>query len=785
MGTAQKWRLDRARLAVRCGMVVGGLWLGTGSAGIGHALGQCEATWQTGEGVAGVVSDANSYPDDRVRASVTWDPDGPEPTPELLVVAGAFSVAGDRAAKNAATWDGASWSPLGELAFPAWAVVVDDGDLFVASCPDPVPYPSTPEPYVLRWTGLDWAPVGGIGQSNTVYALHVHEGDLIAGGRFVKCDDLVVNGIARWDGGAWHAIGSGIFSKEGPFVRAIASYGGQIIAGGLFNSKSPAVGEHIARWDGASWQPMAGGFDGPVRCLTISNGDLIAGGDFWHSGVVALPRIARWNGLEWVAIGELKALTTVRSVAHYQGKLLASAEFNYDNPPILKQWDGKAWSNVGGNAWGYDPGIRTMTEYQGKLIAGGAVRYCGNPHQGGYTTVKVESIAAWDDATQAWSAMPGGLLESWPVKGSLDVVASYGGGIAMAGYVYDFKGPSGYRVVHWSGGKPSDAVPLGGRFNYFVRSLVEHESGLVAGGEFDSCDDKRTGGVAIWDGESWVQLGDGLQGTVASLHSTGEDLIAGGQFSWPIVGLYGPTARFDGTTWTPLGSGLTSSYVSLVGSHLGKPVAVRSSIDPVLGPVTSVVMLQGDAWTQLGASMTVNSLARSIRSFDGQLYVGGSLVIGNKPMGIAHWDGLAWVGVGTPYPLECLDLNVWNDSLIAMSRYTVQSIGPAKIERLTAGAWQPIVTEGVGEGGRLVPWKNELIVTGNVSTPDGHYYASLNRLACVCRSDCDNSGLLDVDDFVCFQTLYAVGDPRADCDGNGALAVEDFVCFQVAYAVGC
>ena len=69
--------------------------------------------------------------------------------------------------------------------------------------------------------------------------------------------------------------------------------------------------------------------------------------------------------------------------------------------------------------------------------------------------------------------------------------------------------------------------------------------------------------------------------------------------------------------------------------------------------------------------------------------------------------------------------------------------------------------------------------------PEWSMYASLNRLLCSCPADCDHSGSLDIDDFICFQSLYAVGDLASDCDEDGALTIDDFACFQAGYAVGC
>jgi len=60
-----------------------------------------------------------------------------------------------------------------------------------------------------------------------------------------------------------------------------------------------------------------------------------------------------------------------------------------------------------------------------------------------------------------------------------------------------------------------------------------------------------------------------------------------------------------------------------------------------------------------------------------------------------------------------------------------------------------------------------------------------------CYANCDGSSvppILNVSDFICFQTKYAAGDPYANCDGSTAppvLNVNDFVCFLNAFAAGC
>jgi hypothetical protein len=60
-----------------------------------------------------------------------------------------------------------------------------------------------------------------------------------------------------------------------------------------------------------------------------------------------------------------------------------------------------------------------------------------------------------------------------------------------------------------------------------------------------------------------------------------------------------------------------------------------------------------------------------------------------------------------------------------------------------------------------------------------------------CYANCDGSTqppILNVSDFVCFQSAFAAGSPYANCDqstGTPALNVLDFVCFIQQFAAGC
>jgi hypothetical protein len=72
---------------------------------------------------------------------------------------------------------------------------------------------------------------------------------------------------------------------------------------------------------------------------------------------------------------------------------------------------------------------------------------------------------------------------------------------------------------------------------------------------------------------------------------------------------------------------------------------------------------------------------------------------------------------------------------------------------------------------------------GWIDLDDAAHYVSFG-----CYANCDGSTttpLLNVNDFVCFQSRFAAADPYADCDQSGTLNVNDFVCFQSRFAAGC
>jgi glucose/arabinose dehydrogenase len=59
------------------------------------------------------------------------------------------------------------------------------------------------------------------------------------------------------------------------------------------------------------------------------------------------------------------------------------------------------------------------------------------------------------------------------------------------------------------------------------------------------------------------------------------------------------------------------------------------------------------------------------------------------------------------------------------------------------------------------------------------------RIKVICYADCNGDGVLNLADYGCFQTQFALGRTSADCNRDGQLNLADFGCFAARYALGC
>lgn len=153
---------------------------------------------------------------------------------------------------------------------------------------------------VAKWTGSAWVALGspaGVGSGDVNCLAFAPDGNLYAGGTFLNMGGVAAaDYMARWDGSAWYAVGS-----LGNSVNAIAfDTGGNLYATGTFTTGNGGATtlNYISRWNGASWEPLSTGLSaqGLVLAFVQASNLLYVGGTFGTAGGVAVPKFATWNG---------------------------------------------------------------------------------------------------------------------------------------------------------------------------------------------------------------------------------------------------------------------------------------------------------------------------------------------------------------------------------------------------------------------------------------------------------------------------------------------------------
>ncbi|MEK0448207.1 MAG: hypothetical protein RL088_475, partial [Verrucomicrobiota bacterium] len=203
---------------------------------------------------------------------------------------------------------------------------------------------TVPANRIAKWNGSAWSALGS-GMDGQVLALAVIGSDLYAGGSFTTAGGVSANRIAKWNGSAWSALGTGMNN----IVRALAVSGSDLYAGGSFTSAGVVSASRIAKWDGSAWSALGTGMNSTVRALAVSGSDLYAGGSFTTAGGTTASFIAKWNGSAWSALGS-GMNNTVFALAVSGSDLYAGGDFTSAggvSANRIAKWNGSAWSALG------------------------------------------------------------------------------------------------------------------------------------------------------------------------------------------------------------------------------------------------------------------------------------------------------------------------------------------------------------------------------------------------------------------------------------------------------
>lgn len=280
------------------------------------------------------------------------------------------------------------------------------------------------------------------------------------------------------------------------------------------------------------------------------------------------------------------------------------------------------------------------------VIAGDFTMVCGTA---------ANRIAAWDPATDTWTAFGSGMDKSVTALAALP-----SGELAASGTFTLAGGHSIYRLARWTG---FDWTPVGaGLSSGSVNALAATSHGtLIAGGSFSSIGGVSAKNVAVWDGVQWSALGGGTDRFVSAVAALADGgVVVGGNFTLAGATPANHVARWDGSAWNAMGAGLsyspgTISIRAIAETDAGVVVAGR--FDSAGGvPVNHIASWDGSGWSALATGLSHSTQPARVDALlalpSGELLAGGVFddAGGVATGGAARWDGAEWHALNDEHP---------------------------------------------------------------------------------------------------------------------------------------
>ncbi|MFZ2654923.1 MAG: fibronectin type III domain-containing protein [Victivallales bacterium] len=268
---------------------------------------------------------------------------------------------------------------------------------------------------IARWdaTTSTWSALGtGVNSAVKALAVDPVTGNLYVGGFFTSAGGIANTGcIARWAPATstWSALGTGMPTLGFEIVNALAFDGANLYAAGLFaDAGATADVNNIAKWNGAAWSALGTGTDDEVNALAYDSVSsiLYAAGWFTQANGAAANYIAKcdvsgvpaWSALGTGMDGSVNALV-FDGIFLYAGGFFTSADGVSANSIAL--WDDASttWAPLGTGMY-YQEVNSLAVDSSGYIYVGGTFTAAG--------IVSASNIAQWDNNLFTWHALGSG-----------------------------------------------------------------------------------------------------------------------------------------------------------------------------------------------------------------------------------------------------------------------------------------------------------------------------------------------------------------------------------------
>lgn len=276
-------------------------------------------------------------------------------------------------------------------------------------------------------------------------------------------------------------------------------------------------GMGVKYWDGSIWTslPNPFGIAFPLSCV-VFNDTLYVGGDYPWSGSIS--HVYKYNGSSWVQVGgdfNETSWSSTKQLLTFNSQLISGGRYNSINGTSV--YNIAAWNGTSWNSLGNGlNGIVTnLSEHNGLLFASGNFTASGMD-----TTVC--RIAKWDGLS--WSP-----IDTTHRFNSAGPMISFNGDLII-GNVWDtISGTQMKGVAKWNG---NNFVSMGNNLIKGISNFWIFNNELYLSGTTYNFNPYDSDGIVLkWNGNFWQQIGQVFNQSVMTIDDYNNELFCGGFFT--------------------------------------------------------------------------------------------------------------------------------------------------------------------------------------------------------------------------------------------------------------
>jgi hypothetical protein len=330
----------------------------------------------------------------------------------------------------------------------------------------------------------------------------------------------------------------------------------------------------------------------------------------------------------------------------------------------------------------FDREIRELyaNESDNRLFLGGSFKYAGDRLTNG--------IAVWDGVS--YDSLGGGESNCWNFCGPILCIAEYSGDLYVGGHIFEMGGVPSEGIAKWNGDSWED---VGGGLNGYAAGMAVIDGLLYVGGSFNAAGGIPANGIAVWDGGQWQAIGDfpntwggSSWMTVGSILKYQNHLFVAGLFPEG-NGISHSIARWNGSEWHTVGESIQGVDVWINDMEVYEDeLYVAGYFYQTYGnPSSGILKWDGVSWSGIGSGVEFGSQVSDLQVFDGHLYACGNFTTmsGMPAESIAKWDGQQWCGIGSFGGIR--QMAVFQNELHISYRTEEDSVQITRVAKWTGG----------------------------------------------------------------------------------------------------